>query len=244
MPKSYFLSLIVPAYNEEKILKANLNEIINFLSAKKYAWEIVVVDDGSRDSTYKIAKSLEKKGVRAFRLVKNRGKGAALKEGFRNARGRYQIFSDADVSVPISTIDHFIKKLQDGYDVVIGSRRTKGSDIVIHQPWLRENMGRVFTAITKLITGNNLTDFTCGFKGFTLDAALEIFKRSQIERWAYDAEILFLAKKFKYKIYEYPVKWTNRKETRVKLTKVVIPTFIDLLKIRLNNLSSLYAKED
>lgn len=226
------LSVIVPAYNESKVLKKNLQEIINYLKNKKYSWEIVVVDDGSRDTTYKIAKDFSKKHVRAYKLSQNQGKGGALKEGFLKANGDYLIFMDADLSVPLSNIDEFLKYLKK-FDVVIGSRRLSGSQIVVHQPFIRESMGRVFTLMTRFLMGTSLADFTCGFKGFKKEAGKKIFAASLIKRWSYDAEILFLAKHFGFSIKQVPVEWFNRIDSRVRLSDAVFTSFTDLIKIRI-----------
>jgi dolichyl-phosphate beta-glucosyltransferase len=239
---AYYLSLVIPAYNEGKILAKSLAKITSFLERKKYNWEIVVVDDGSQDNTSNIAKGFKKKGVRLVKLKKNQGKGAALRQGFLNAKGKYVVYTDADLSVSISQLDRVIKKLEAGYRVVVGSRRISQSEIVVHQPIIRENMGKVFTLLTKLVTGVDLADFTCGFKGFEASAGRDIFARSVVNRWAYDAEIMFLAHKLKYKIGQVPVVWIDRRESRVRLTSATITSFIDLLMVRVNNILGRYEK--
>src|SRR3989304_10216197 len=225
------LSLIIPAYNEEKLIRGSLSEFVSYLNKKDYSWEIIVADDGSSDNTSKIVKSFNNPKIKLVALAKNQGKGAALKAGFLKAEGEYQIFSDADLSVPIPTIEPFMQKLKD-YDVVIASRRVRGAEIKVHQPWLRENMGRVFTALTQILTGSSVVDFTCGFKGFRKNAAKQIFGKSLISRWAYDAEIVFLAEKKGLKILQHPVSWINRKDTRVRLNRVVLESLRDLTRIR------------
>ena len=233
------LSLIIPAYNEEKLIRANLSKILSFLDKKPYSWEVVVVDDGSSDSTSKIIKSLKNSSIRLISLAENKGKGAALKAGFMAARGDFQIFSDADLSVGVEMVDSFLQDLN-RFDVVIASRRVGGSEIKVHQPILREYMGRFFTLLTKLFTGSKIADFTCGFKGFTKIAAQNIFTKSLISRWAYDAEIIFLAEKLGYKIRQFPVSWTNRKESRVRLNRVIFESLSDLIKIRLFDFQGKY----
>ena len=233
------LSLLIPAYNEENIIKDTLEQVIGYLTKKKYEWEVIVVDDGSHDLTSKIADKFNKKKVEVVRYDINRGKGGALKEGVEKASGDFVIFSDADLSVDISKIDEMLYALRKS-DVVIGSRRIQGAKIVVHQPMLRELMGRGYTAITRLVTGVKLTDFTCGFKGFRKKAAKDIFSKTLINRWAYDSEILFLAKKFRYKLTEIPVEWRNREDTRVVLRNVVLESLKDLIAIRVNDLSGKY----
>ena len=236
------LSVIIPAYNEEELIIGTLDEVTNFLKKKKYSWEIVVVDDGSKDKTSKLVKGYKGKRVRLVRLSKNSGKGAALKKGFLEAKGDYQIFTDADLSVDIKNIDKLLESLQFDYDVAIASRRVPGAKIKVHQPWYRESMGRAYTLLTSLITGMTLKDYTCGMKGFTQEASREVFSRSKIDRWAYDSEILFLAKALGYKIKQVPIVWKNRGDTRVKLKNVIFESFSDLLKIRVNHLQGKYNK--
>jgi len=234
--KNVFLTILVPCYNESKLIKINLEKIISFLSKKKYLWEVLVVDDGSRDNSVEKILEIKNPKLKLINYKINRGKGGALKEGAEHFLGKYLIFMDADLSVPLQTIDTFVKKLEkETYDVVIGTRKTKNAKILVHQPWLRENLGKGFTLITRIITGVNISDFTCGFKCFTRESAKKIFSHSLLKRWAYDAEILYLAKKYGYKIDEIPVIWTNRKETRVKLGDAVVTSFADLIKIKLND---------
>ena len=235
-----FLSLIIPCYNERKLLKKVLEEVIAYLKKQQYSWEIIIVDDGSSDNTADIATGFKNRGVRLIKLSPNQGKGAALKKGFLNAKGKYVVFTDADLSVSITQLEQMIKKLQLGYPMVVGSRRIANSKIVVHQPLIREKMGKVFSLITKRIMGVSILDFTCGFKGFQNQAGYNIFKRSLINRWAYDAEIVFLAKKLKYKIGQIPVSWIDRRESRVRLGSAIYTSFFDLFRIRFNDILRKY----
>ena len=166
-----------------------------------------------------------------------------MKEGILSAIGKYIIFMDADLSVDLGNVDIFLEELKKGAAVIIASRRVKGAKIEVHQPWHRETMGRIFTLLTRILMKVNISDFTCGFKGFTKESAKKIFSASLINRWAYDAEILFLADKFGYKIKQMPTTWKNRNETRVRLKKVVFESFGDLLKIRLNDFNKAYDQD-
>lgn len=242
MANELTLSIVIPAYNEEKIIGTTLDTITSYLSKKKFSWEIVVADDGSVDRTAEIVKKYSKKQVRLVKLTKNKGKGGALKEGVLSALGNFVIFMDADLSVPLENIDIFLTKLTGGDKVVIASRRIRGAKILVHQPWHREVMGKVFTLLTRSVTGVPLADFTCGFKGFSREAAQKIFTHSLIGRWAYDAEIMYLAQKYGYHITEVPIEWKNRGDTRVRLRRVVTETFRDLLTIRVNDLRGKYGK--
>ncbi|KKQ52140.1 hypothetical protein A2865_03335 [Candidatus Woesebacteria bacterium RIFCSPHIGHO2_01_FULL_39_17] len=240
--KKLTLSIVIPAYNEEKIIKMSLGKIIDYLKVKRYDWEIVVADDGSVDKTKDLIKNLthKNKRIKLVRLPQNKGKGGALKKGILAAKGKYIIFMDADLSVDLGNIDIFLKQLKKESPVVIASRRVKGAEIEVHQPWHREVMGRVFTFLTRILMQVNVADFTCGFKGFTNEAAKKIFSKSLINRWAYDAEIMFLSNKFGYKIRQMPIVWKNRGDTRVRLKNVIFESFMDLLKIRLNDLRGVY----
>lgn len=234
------LSLLIPAYNEEKIMEATLNSVLQFLGEKEYLWEVLVIDDGSQDKTAQIVQKYERKGVQLIKFPNNRGKGAALRSGFLAAKGDYVIYTDADLSVSTMNIDEFLRILEEESDVAIGSRRIKGAQINVHQPWIRETMGRFFTFLSRVVLWMNVADFTCGFKGFKAEAAQKIFSHAVIDRWVYDSEILFLAKKFKYKMTQVPVVWTNRTDTRVVLKSVVFESLKDLLLIRLNDLLGKY----
>lgn len=241
MPSKIYLTVLIPCYNEGKIIEESLQEVYSFLSEQKYPWEIVVVDDGSSDNSVNVIKSLHLFNINLVTYKKNRGKGGALKEGINNSRGKFIIFTDADLSVPISTVRELLEKLRSGKsEVVIGTRKIRSAKVLAHQPWLRENLGKGFTLITRLITAVRVSDFTCGFKGFSSGAARKIFSHSLISRWAYDAEILYLAKKYGFKISEVPVTWVNRKDTRVRLGNAIITSFVDLIKIKLNDWSGKY----
>jgi len=239
MKKHVKLTVVIPAYNEEKVIKNTLERVYGFLSKKNYAWELIVVDDGSRDKTPDRVKAF-KKGVRLVRLSKNQGKGAAIRAGIKKSDSEFVIFTDADLSVPINFIDEFMKELQKGSSMVIGSRRTKGSKVLVHQSKFRETLGRVFTFLAKVVTGSMVSDFTCGFKGFNKKAAEGIFSKTLLDRWAYDAEIIFLAKRGRFRVTEIPVQWKNRQDTRVVLGNAVVTSLTDLLKIRLNDILGKY----
>lgn len=234
-----YLSIVLPVFNEEEILGDNLKKLVLFLKKFDFDWEIVVVDDGSKDKSSKIVESFRDKRLVLVRLNRNMGKGYALKEGVLNSRGRYVIVMDADLSVPLKFIKPMINKLKRGH-VVIGSRREKDSKILKHQPLLREFMGRAYTFMARIISGVRLKDFTCGFKGFDTKTARLIFGKSVISRWSYDTEIIFLARKFGFKIQPLPVEWLNRENSRVRLGKDTITSFIDLLRIRINDLKGVY----
>lgn len=240
--KNIKLSVIIPAYNEEQLIEKTLGIVLRFLKKKKYDWEVIVVDDGSTDNTSDLVNKLAKKEnrLRLIKLSTNKGKGAALREGFLSAKGKYQIFTDADLSVGIDNVDRFLEGFKKRSDVVIASRRVSGATIEVHQPWHREKMGQVYTLLTSTVMGMNLKDYTCGMKGFSKSASNKVFSKAVVDRWAYDSEILYLAKKYGYEIKQVPIKWENRGETRVQLKNVIFESFRDLLSIRVNDILGKY----
>ena len=196
-----------------------------------------IVDDGSRDRTVEVARQAHKSdpAVRIERQPCNLGKGEAIRKGMLVADGRYLFFSDADLSVPIESLPSFLSRLESDADVAIGSRRTAGAIIEVHQPLYRELMGKVFTRLSNLILGLHVSYFTCGFKGFRREAARELFSRQQLADWSFDSEILYLAKIRGYRVEEVSVVWRNDWATKVRLGRDVLLSFLGLLKIRLNH---------
>lgn len=237
--KSPFISIIVPLYNEESRL-ANLSKIFKFFKKKGLNYELILINDGSIDKTLNKLSGLSKNFK--FKLIsykENRGKGYAVKMGMMKARGKYRLFTDIDLSTPIEVFNKFIPILSK-YDIVIGSRKKRGSRLIIHQPKLREKLGKAFTALSQGFLNINLTDFTCGFKCFSKEATEKTFVRQKINRWGFDTEILFISKKMGLSIKEVPVDWKNDIETRVKLPWDIITSLTDLIKIRYNNFMGFY----
>ncbi len=239
-----YLSIIIPLYNEEKRL-INLPNIYNYLNNQKFNWEIILVNDGSKDNTKKIATNIIKnnsfKKVRLISYKNNRGKGFAVKNGMLKARGEHRLFIDIDLSTPIEELKKiliFINK----FDIIIGSRKRKGAQVIKHQPKIREKLGKEFTRLSRKILGLKVTDFTCGFKCFSANSAKKIFSIQKIERWGFDAEILFLAQKLNMSIKEVAIVWKNDGETKVRLPKDMIISFLDLLKIRYYTIRNLYSE--
>jgi dolichyl-phosphate beta-glucosyltransferase len=238
-----FLSVIIPAYNEEARLEPSLDTITRYFAGQEYETEIVVVDDGSTDRTCDIIEEWSRKSpltVRLERNPRNLGKGAAVRNGMLAGKGEYLLFSDSDLSTPIETIEDFLPHFKLGAEVVIGSRKTRLAHITKAQHWLRRNLGKVFVVLANLLLGTRLTDFTCGFKCFSRLAAKEIFSRSRVFGWAFDGEILFLAHRLGYRIVEVPVTWAHAGGSRVKLRRDVFNSLIGLLQIRWNSLRGVY----
>jgi len=238
-----YLSVIIPAYNEEKRLPKTLEEIDKYLRKQTYDYEILVVNDGSKDRTVEVAKSLipKIKNLIVTGYEKNQGKGYAVRFGMLEAKGEYQLFTDADNSTPIDQIEKMWPELEKGFDIVIASRDLKGAVIDPPQPFYRRFLGEVFGFLTSLICGLwEIKDTQCGFKGFKKEAVEKIFPKCKINRFAFDPEILILAKKMGYKVKEIPVYWRNDPESKVKF-KSMVKMGIDLLKIRWNLISHKYS---
>lgn len=230
-----YLSIVIPAYNEEKRIGLGLSKIHSFLNTRKFEHEIIVSDDGSSDNTVlEVQKSaLFKEGkVRIITSDRNKGKGAAVREGILNSYGEYVLFTDADLSTPIEELDVFFDYIKDGYDVVIGSRVADGSRVKIHQPWYRERMGKIFNFFVKIILFSEFNDTQCGFKLLRGDLARCLAKDMKIDGFCFDAELLYLAKRAHSKIAEVGISWENSIESKVRLIKSSLGMFIDLFKIR------------
>jgi len=227
------LSVVIPAYNEEAVIAGTLEAVTQYLSSRRLDYEVVVVDDGSADRTVEVVRR-QMAASRSIRLLQSthRGKGAAVKRGMLEVRGTNALFMDADHSTPIQEWEQCAPWLRGGYEVVIGSRKMPGAQVRVHQPFLRESMGKAFTWLTNALLTGNVTDITCGFKGFAAQAARRIFALQRIDGWGFDAEILFLAKRLGYRIREIPVRWTNDERTKVRLARDAARSFAELLEIR------------
>jgi len=254
-----YLSVIIPAYNEEKRLPKTLEEIDNYLRRQSYDYEIVVVNDGSKDLTAEAVRGMssvvkEDKSssptLAAVRVIKNlklidnkinQGKGAVVRQGMLEAQGEYRLFTDADNSTSIDQIEKMWPEFEKGFDIVIGSRDVKGAVLDPPQPFLRNAiLGEGFKLYRKFIIGLwKIQDTQCGFKAFSKKAAENIFPKCKINRFAFDPEILVVAKKLGYKIKEIPVYWKNDAESTVKASSMV-KMAIDLLKIKLNLIKGIY----
>jgi len=242
MENKIHLSLIVPAYNEEKRLPNTLGEINHYLSGQDYDYEIIVVSDGSKDRTVEVVNDLSSKikNLRVIDIKGNYGKGYSTRLGLLEARGKYRVFTDADNSTPIKEIEKMWGPFKEGFDIVIGSRDIKGAVLDPPQPLFRRVLGDVFRVLAQIICGTwGILDTQCGFKGFTEEVVENVFPKCEINRFAFDPEILVIAKRMGYKIKEIPVYWKNDLESKVKF-KSVFKMFRDLLKIRWNLITRKY----
>lgn len=224
------LSIIIPAYNEEYRLPNTLQKILAYLVDFDYSYEIIVVDDGSKDKTSEVAKQFE--NVRVITLNPNQGKGAAVRAGMLAAKGDYRLFSDADLSTPIYEIPKVLEPLKDGYDICVGSRAIDSELIKLHQPFYREFMGKTFNKIVQFLVVKGIKDTQCGFKAFTAGAAENVFSKSLINGFSFDVEILYLAKLAGLKIKETPVEWYNDERSKVDPIKDSFKMLTEIFRIR------------
>lgn len=224
------ISIVIPAYNEEKRLSDTLEIIISHLDKNFSNWEILVVDDGSEDSTADIVKNFEE--VILIKQPRNLGKGAAVRKGMIEAKGEIRVFSDADLSTPIYELDKLLASIKRGYDIAIGSRGLNYELIKKHQPFYREFMGKTFNKIVQALVLSGIKDTQCGFKAFTEQSCMEIFPRSKIDGFGFDVEILWLARKLGFKIEEIPVEWYNDSRSRVNPIKDSYRMLVDIVKIK------------
>lgn len=237
------LSLVIPVFNEEKRLEPRLSESIAFLeSVFKEGFEVVFVNDGSTDGSLTVLEGARQKfpnvPIKIIGYPKNEGKGFAVKMGVLEAAGAKVVVSDADFSVDLREITKFIEGLESS-DIVIGSKKHLLTSTARPQKVPRRILGKGFTFLSNALLGLNFTDITCGFRGFRADVAKNIFGRQRMRRWSYDAETLFLAKRFKYRICELPVSWHHIEGSKVD---PILDTFRSLKDLVVMILNSYYGK--
>lgn len=233
--KSVFLSVVIPAYNEEKRLPRTLKAVVGWLGRRGYTWEVVVVDDGSGDRTADIVRetSLVEERVRLVRYGVNKGKGYAVRYGMLRAKGDLRLFMDADNSTTIDHLEHFLHYLKTGFDVVIGSRDVAGSFVAVHQPWWKEKLGDLGNVWVRVWAVPGIRDTQAGFKVFSARAAEDIFSRLTIDRWGFDVEALAVARLLGYKVIERPIRWVNDADSKVS-PAAYLQVFKEVVQVRIN----------
>ena len=240
--QSLTYSIVLPAYNESVRIGATLEKILAYAAQRGWNAEIIVVNDGSTDTTAEIVREYAKKHptLQLLENPGNRGKGYSVRHGMLHAGGDIVLFSDADLSSPISEADKLFAAIADGADIAIGSRWLKSELQIQRQPLYRQLLGRIFNLVLRMILGLKFKDTQCGFKAFTGNAAQTIFPLQKIERWGFDPELLYLARKFGFTVKEVPVAWSHREGTRISPLRDGIRMFGEVLKIRWNALSRKY----
>jgi dolichyl-phosphate beta-glucosyltransferase len=238
------ISVIVPAYNEEKRLSVTLLQLYTYLKESFSSFELIVVNDGSTDATYQLVNSYCNKcpELQLISYEQNRGKGYAVRTGIMAAKGEFILFCDADLSSPPEETEKLLAALEDGHDIAIGSRAKKDSRILRYQPKYRMLMGKTFNKLVKLLAINRFEDTQCGFKCFRSHVANMIFSRSQIDGFSFDVEILFLAIKGNYLVKEVGISWQNAKASKVSPLNHSLQMLKDLIRIRLLDFSGSYEK--
>jgi dolichyl-phosphate beta-glucosyltransferase len=235
-------SIVIPAYNESARLGGTLETVLAYVHMRGWNAEVIVVNDGSRDNTDEIARQFAEKDpiVRVVNNPGNRGKGYSVRNGILHSRGRIVIFSDADLSSPIEEAAKLMDALESGADIAIGSRWLRAETQTQRQPLHRQIMGRVFNLMLRSTLGLKFKDTQCGFKAFKQRAAQTIFPLQKIERWGFDPEILFLARKFGFGVQEVPVLWGHSGGTRIHPLIDGSRMFMEMLHIRWNDLTGKY----
>ena len=213
------ISIIIPAFNEAGRLPATLDRIQHFLETSRLSAEVIVVDDGSRDATAEVVRQRAAAWpqLQLVASARNAGKGAAVQLGMAQARGRYRIFSDADLSVPIDDLEKLLRPLRSGAGVAIASRGLKDSQVELHQPWYRETMGKIFNRLVRVFVLGGVHDTQCGFKGFTAEVADRVFPALQTRGFGFDVEV--------------PTRWINSPQSRVHPIRHSTMMFLELLAI-------------
>ncbi len=228
------LSIVIPAFDEAQRLPTSLGRVLSWLDEVGADAEVIVVDDGSRDATLEVARGLAQAEPRlkVVTLGTNRGKGAAVRLGVETSTRDYVLLCDADLSTPIEEVLHLAEAIDGGADIAIGSRDVADSRIERHQPWYREAMGRTFNRIVQAVAMPGIRDTQCGFKLFRSEAASRCFSRMTIERFAFDVEVLYIARRLGYTIAEVGVRWINDERTTVDPIRDASRMLLDVVRIR------------
>jgi dolichyl-phosphate beta-glucosyltransferase len=236
-------SIVIPAYNEGKRLAPTLEKVLAYVGQQGWDAEVIVVNDGSRDNTAEIVGKFAEVNpqVRLVENSGNRGKGYSVRNGMLKAQGEVIVFSDADLSSPIEEMPKLLQAIADGADVAIGSRWLRADLQTTRQSLHRQLFGRVFNGLNRIILGLHFKDTQCGFKAFTRAAAQTILPLQQIERWGFDPEILFLARKFGFRVKEVPVRWGHVGGTRINPLVDGAHMFQEMLRIRWNSIVGKYS---
>ena len=238
-------SIVIPAYNESGRIPATLRSILDCVHAHQWNVEIIVVDDGSRDTTAEVVRAIaaEAPEVRLVQNPGNRGKGYSVRNGVLHTFGEVVLFTDADLSSPIEEADGLFAAIASGADIAIGSRWLERTRQTIRQPLYRQFFGRCFNGVTRAVMRLPFADTQCGFKAFTRAAAQTVFQLQTIDRWGFDPEILFIALKRGYRVDEVAVSWAHDERTRISYLKDGLRMLQDIAIVRWNALRGRYNKQ-
>jgi dolichyl-phosphate beta-glucosyltransferase len=240
-----YYSIVIPAYNESARILPTLQSVVTCIRERGWSAEVIVVDDGSRDRTAEMVREFAAHApeVRLIQNPANRGKGYSVRNGILKALGEIVMFTDADLSSPIEEAEGLFDAIAKGTDIAIGSRWLERTRQTIRQPLYRQLFGRCFNGVTRMIMGLPYADTQCGFKAFTRAAAQAVFQLQTIERWGFDPEILFIARKRGYRVTEVPVSWAHDERTRMSYLKDGMRMLEDIAIVRWNALRGRYGKD-
>jgi dolichyl-phosphate beta-glucosyltransferase len=235
-------SIIIPAYNESERLTVSLPKVLDFLGTQTWDAEIIVVNDGSTDTTADVVRrfALLHPEIRLVDNPGNRGKGYSVRNGMLQAQGDVLLFTDADLSSPITEASKLFEAIEAGADVAIGSRWLRAELQTERQPWYRQLYGRLFNLALRIVLGLKYRDTQCGFKAFTRAAAHTVFTRQRVERWGFDPELLFLADRFKLRTAEVPVEWAHDHRSKISPVRDGLRMGVEMLSVRWNDMKGLY----
>jgi len=236
---STFLSIIIPAHNEENRLPDTLEQVQRFLEGQPFTFEIVIVENGSADGTLEVAQGFAQRHANVRVIQSERGKGAAVKHGMLEAKGEYRFMCDADLSMPVEEITNFIPPALRDVDIAIASREAKGA-VRYNEPYYRHLGGRLVNFIIKLFILPGLNDTQCGFKCFRADVADKLFNLQTLEGWSFDIELLYLARRHGHSIREIPIHWYHDMETKVRALPDAIRMVRDIFLIHANARRGIY----
>lgn len=229
------LAVIIPAYNEQERIGPTLDRMEEYLSGQEYSWRVVVVSDGSKDSTVSICQAKSKQNPN-FSVVDNQinqGKGGVVRQGMLTIEAEFLLFSDADLAAPIEEIEKLWPAMDSGADIAIGSRPLKESRLEVRQPFYREMLGRAFNMAVQLMAVRGIKDTQCGFKLFRMGVARDVFSRSKIDGFGFDFEVLMIARDLGYRIDEIPIRWSHQEGSKVVLMRDGPRMLRELVKLRM-----------
>jgi dolichyl-phosphate beta-glucosyltransferase len=239
-----FLTVVIPAYNEAARIGATLEHMLAYFDSRSWAADVIVVLDGGVDGTAEEVRRVTGKDPRVVVLDNgmNRGKGFSVRRGMLAATGEYVLFCDADLSTPIEEAPRLIAAIDAGADLAIASRALANSDIRVHQPWWRESMGRIFNWFVQRLALPGIQDSQCGFKCFRREVAHRVFALQRIEGFAFDVEVLSIARRLGYRIAEVPVTWIDQPASTVNPVTAPASMLLDLVRIRINHSAGCYGE--
>lgn len=230
-----WLSIVIPAYNEATRIRPTLDQLLSYFRSRGRPFEILVVDDGSRDQTVPVVERGAEPEVRIIRLSTNQGKGAAVRTGVAESKGELVLVSDADLAIPIEELTQFEQWLEQGFGIACGSRGLPESRALSRLPIYRKRMGKLFNWMVRTLQLTEFHDTQCGFKLFRGTVARDVFARCRVNRFAYDVEALGIAERLGYRMVEVPISWRHIPESRVHPVSDAARMLIDLLRIRFRN---------